>query len=79
MSTLIDYVNVIQLLGAVFILLGYYLMAKDGKKSSLALIAGCAVWAYWATLITPFPVWLFLLEGILGGLSIRTYLTLRKN
>lgn len=71
MSTLSD---LIQLLGAIFILLGYYMMAKDIKKSSMFLIAGCATWAVWATCVTPFPVYLFFLEFILGVLSCRTLL-----
>lgn len=78
-SILFDYQNIVQLLGAIFILVGYYLMAKDALKSSVFLALGCAVWAYWATLVTPFPFWLFLLEFILGLLSVRTFLHLRKS
>lgn len=66
------YSDYVQAIGAVAIFLGYYWMAKDIKKSSLALTIGCAIWAYWATLIRPFPYWLFSMEFILGGLSLRS-------
>jgi hypothetical protein len=69
---MLDYQNTVQLAGAMAILLGYFWMAKDVWKASVALTLGCALWAYWATLISPFPVWLFGMEFILGGLSVRT-------
>lgn len=63
----------VQLAGAVFILAGYWFMARKPALSALLLIVGCAVWAWWATLIHPFAYWLFGLELILGGMSARTF------
>lgn len=67
------YFDEVQIAGAVFILAGYWLMARSLKWASLALVIGCAIWAYWATLTTPVAYWMLMLELVLGAMSARTF------
>lgn len=67
------YSDYIQIVGAAFILAGYWLMAKSVKGASASLVIGCAVWAYWAIIISPAAYWMFGLEVLLGVMSARTF------
>lgn len=65
--------DLVQILGAGFILGGYWTMASSVKLSSLLLLTGCIVWAFWTLLITPMPIYLCALELVLGAMSARSY------
>jgi hypothetical protein len=69
---IIDWSAVVQLAGAVAILGGYWTMASNVKRASALLLAGCITWAGWTFFVSPWPVYLFLLEFILGSMSART-------
>lgn len=64
--------DTIQLAGAAVILGGYWTMARNVKLSSALLLIGCIVWAAWTFFVHPWPMYLFVLESVLGTMSART-------
>ena len=58
--------DAIQLVGALFVLSGSWLVGRTVKWGAAALAIGCALWAAWTFVVTPWPVYLFVLEGVLG-------------
>ena len=65
--------DAIQLVGALFVLSGYWLVGRTVKWGAAALAIGCALWAAWTFFVTPWPVYLFVLEGVLGATSVRNF------
>jgi hypothetical protein len=71
--------ELIQGIGAAFILAGYWTMARAPRRvSSGLLVVGCAVWAFWAWFFVPDGLFLLALELILGAMSLRTFWINRK-
>jgi uncharacterized membrane protein len=64
--------DAIQLVGAAVIFGGYWTMARNVKLASALLLLGCIIWAAWTFFVQPWPMYLFLLETVLGTMSART-------
>lgn len=65
--------DMLQIEGAVAILIGYWRMGKDIRSASLFLVIGCVIWAYWSMTISPRAYWMGALEVTLGAMSARTF------
>ena len=64
-----NYYDAVQVAGSALVAAGYVLVGRSARWTAAALTAGCAVWAYWCTLVDPFPWGMFVLELVLCAIS----------